>query len=266
MTSEELSGLNKTFQLEKGQSLLIEVGPMKLVIHHDNNEWILAYDWDFNDKDDVPAISYGNSQDFEHIDKNILRFAYHQSTTRLDIKARLADRSVVAKPRIPFYLLARQELWLYVSSPVWLSISIGDESTLLTELPVHRPSDTWFGSNTIEGEVAYSVKTHARLNLEEINTSMHRAITPVRLVNETDQHLFLERISIPAPSLSLFEDQHYHLWSSCITLLKEIDSDTTSMKIESTPPSQAENARLISDPRMSAPANVFVKTMRSLFR
>lgn len=266
VTRKELKGLTQSYPLKKGQSILLEIGPLKLAIHHDKHEWALAYDWVFSEEYETPTVSFGSEDDFREIDKNIQRFATNGSGGKVNFKPKLADRSIVAKPRVPFHLVSHQELWLYVSSPVWLSITIGEDETQLTELPVHRPSDTWFGSNTIEGEIAYSVKTHARLALEEINKSRYRAITPVKLINKTDKHLFLERISLPVPSLKLYQASSYTLWTSSITLLREEDNDTSSIRIEAESPSQADEANLISEPRIVAPANVFIKTMSSLFR
>jgi len=38
---------------------------------------------------------------------------------------------------------------VYVSSPLWVRIETGKPAKLLCELPTFRPSDTWFGPNTI---------------------------------------------------------------------------------------------------------------------
>ncbi len=265
MHKEQLSSLSETFAININESIRLDIGPLRLVIHHEPNEWSMVYQWQYEEEYAEPTITRGVYNDFSDIQDNLHRFAYANHNPQLSIIPKLADRSIVARPRAPFNLIAGQSIWLYVSSPVWLSVCIGEENTLLKEIPVHRPSDTWFGNNTIEGEVAYATRTHARLSLEEGSFSRHRAITPVNLVNDTSGHLLLERISIPAASLNLYYDTQHHLWTSGVTMLREADSNTTSVKIEADAPAQADGAVLLSAPRIETQRNVFVKTIRALF-
>lgn len=262
--SLELNSLYEDFKLKTSESLLLCIGPLKLAIHHELNEWSLAYSWTFDDEQAEPCYIRGTNTDFTDIDENTRRFADASRTDILKIRPKLADRSIVTRPRTPFYLVARQCLSLYVSSPVWLSVCIGESMTELIEIPIHRPSDTWFGLNTIEGDIAYATRTHARLSLDEIVYSRHRAITPVNLINDTGSHLFLERFSLPAPLLNLYIDENQHLWSSAVTLMKSEDSEVTSVKIESGEPEQVKNVKMLSTPRIEAQRNVFVKTIRAL--
>ena len=52
----------------------------------------------------------------------------------------LADRPVVARPAVPFFIPPGEELELFVSTPIWVQLRSG--TTDLVELPCLRPSDT----------------------------------------------------------------------------------------------------------------------------
>ena len=259
-----LENLWQKFTLNVDESLCINLDPLTLVIRHDQNEWSLAYNWQ-QESEQPLGLTRGKNNDFLNIQDNIQRYAYAKDSNILHIKPLLADRSIVARPRSPFYLVAKQNLWLYVSSPIWLEITIGEDETPLQEIPVHRPSDTWFGANTMEGEIAYATRTHARLSVDDINFNRHRALTPVKLINNTDNRLLLERISLPVPYLNLFQDGAGHIWTSPVTMMRETDNGTTSIKIESSPPEQIAMARPLAEPRKVTEQNVFVKTIQALF-
>ena len=245
------------------ESLLVTLGGLTLVIRHEPQEWSIAYDWQQDHDDEEPTCMLGNNQDFTELDKNIHRYAYSEKTNTLQLRPKLADRSVVARPRVPFNLLAKQQANLYVSTPLWLEIVIGD-NVVLKEIPVFRLSDTWFGANTIEGEVAYATRTHARLRLNEVSFNQYRAITPLVLINDTDDSILLERISLPVPLLHLFSDQHKNLWTSPLSIVRE-SNNGTSIKIESSCPAEISQATELASPRQNIERNAFTKTLHVLF-
>ena len=250
------------FELNINESAIISLGALKLVIRHEAKEWSLAYDW-FEQDDDIASYVFGSANDFSEIQSNTHRYAYSLDSNLLRLSAKLADRSIVTRPRVPFYLLAKQKTWLYVSSPIWIEVIIGTD-TVLKEIPVFRPSDTWFGINTTEGEIAYSTRTHARQSLDETSDKQYRAITPVELINNTNDSIYLERISLPVPMLHLFSDYKNNLWTSPLTIVREANNGT-SIKIESTPPAQADDIKQLSSPRQETERNVFTKTIHALF-
>jgi len=252
----------QALELNINESLLITLGSLKLVIRHDTKEWSIAYEWQQDSDDEKPSCLLGKDLDFTEIEQNIHRFAYSNNTSVLQLRPRLADRSVVTRPRVPFNLLARQRTWLYVSTPIWLEVVIGDNVTL-KEIPVFRPSDTWFGSNTTEGEIAYATRTHARLKLDEISFNQYRAITPVELINDTEKPILLERISLPVPLLHLYSDKEKNLWTSPVSIVRE-PNNGTSIKIEPNSPAEVTQATELALPRQSIERNVFTRTLHAL--
>lgn len=66
-----------------------------------------------------------------------------------------------------------------------------------------RPSDTWFGPTTSEGEPCYASKTVCRLRVEDVPLRPHRCLTKVTLRNRADDSLSLDRLKLPVNALAL---------------------------------------------------------------
>ena len=100
------------------------------------------------------------------------RYATGSSETELELKPRLGDRLFIVSPEQPLYLLAGQTSVFYVSTIVWIQASISDgEGRVMLDLPTIRRSDTWFGDNTLEGELCYATKTRAMTELADYPAS-----------------------------------------------------------------------------------------------
>lgn len=193
------------------------------------------------------------------------RFLFTRARERLHLGPRLADRPVVSRPVMPFQLAAGEETIIFVSSPVWVAIGTAAPATPLLELPSQRLSDTWFGPSTQEGELCYASSTSARRFLHELSARAHRAVTPVQINNYASTPLRLDRISLPTPFLSLYGDARGALWTQAITLLREEGSELATLKMEETPPREAEAATLVSGPRRSAGKGILVRAFGALF-
>ena len=114
----------------------------------------------------------------------------------------LADRPVVARPEKPFCLPAGAEAVVYVSSPLWVVLSTAQDLKL-AEIPIVRPSDTWLGPSTREGELCYASRTFLRLSLDNLPRRPHRATSMVRILNHADTALPLRALKLPAPPIWL---------------------------------------------------------------
>ena len=105
------------------------------------------------------------------------RFSVQRTSDDIIVEPVLANRPVIVRPRKALYVEGLETSTLYVSTPLWIRIRLG-ETRVLTEIPSIRPSDSWFGPNTREGELCYSSITEGRTRMEEIPFRAHRAITP----------------------------------------------------------------------------------------
>jgi hypothetical protein len=125
----------------------------------------------------------------------------------------LADRPVVIQSETPFHIMPGQNMTYYVSTPLWVAFHTGKPLVNMTEMPLFRPSDTWFGPSTTQGELCFASTTSGRLRLDDIRFRPHRAVTVVLLRNMTGNPVLLKSLNLPVPNLSLYESADGYLWT-----------------------------------------------------
>jgi hypothetical protein len=243
------------------------IGPLTLWIQRFAREWRIAYVRSSDPMaSEVEKTVPAPAETIEPaIDASLSRYSFRQTHRELELVPLLADRSVVSRPETPFYIPAGEELTLYISSPLWVRVMVGEPPTMLQELPIYRPSDTWFGPSTREGELCYASRTHCRLRLEDVPFRPHRAVTPVLIRNRGERELHLERLSLPVPYLSLYRDADGRLWTEPVTLDHEPNAEMASMKLGQGPAPEAKKAKEVSGPRRRAEANLLVRAFSALF-
>jgi hypothetical protein len=172
---------------------------------------------------------------------------------------------MVVRPRQAVYVLPGEETILYISTPVWVGIVAGEKELLLREIPVSRPSDTWFGPSTLTGEICYAARTQARNALTEVPLRAHRVLTALRIENRADTPLPVEKLSLPVPLLSTWGRSDGSLWSDTVHLQRVTDSDMAAVRVERGPPAYASDATLLASPRMQAGKGGLVRAFSGLF-
>lgn len=169
----------------------------------------------------------------------------------------VADRPIVARPDVPFTVAPRAEVEVFVNTAVWCAIESG---ATLKRLPTIPPKPTWFGTNQ-EGLPCYAMRTHLRLEREQITRRDHRAIAPVRIVNEGDDPLRVDRVRIPAPNLPVHADATDQLWLPQIVLTRREGQHEAVLS----------RGRARTEPVLAAPLEPFVdnaviRAFNSIFR
>ena len=135
---------------------------------------------------------------------------------------------------------------------------------MLLDVPSIRRSDTWFGSNTLEGELCYSTRSSARLNLDAIEPHPHRAVTPVEIRNEGANILPIERLRVPVQALSVYADAEGRLWTDAVCFARREDENLAS--ISTLEPSDHLPGRRtkIGEPRAPLETGTIVKAFSKL--
>lgn len=235
-------------QVEQGSSLNFTLGPLAMVLGHNEDEWALRI------QSSEESASEGDNSKLtvckglpEDVDE---RFVHAGQSSQVTLHPLLADRPVVIRPRQPVYLLAGQSITLYLSTPIWLKIEVSAPPVLLKEFPVMRMSDTWFGASTREGELCYAGRTQARHNLAELPQRPHRAITPMTIRNESGKPVPLEKISLPVPMLSLYGADDGSLWTQRVTLTLEDQAEQARVKVDSNLPEVRRKLARLAGPRI----------------
>ncbi|MFA9461359.1 hypothetical protein [Thiohalorhabdus methylotrophus] len=252
------------FQLALGEWGHWAVGPLDLWLRRLPSEWTLV-DLPGSGAEDRPAaVSVPAPSGPGVPEEQRLRYVVGKTAETVVLTPYLADRSVVARPDSPLFILAGAEVCLYVSSPLWVRLETGEERRLLREMPVSRPSDTWFGPTTREGELAYAARTQARLDPDGLPPTPHWAITRVRLRNETRTPMPMERLNLPVPNLTLYEGGDGRLWTENVTLTLGPDSDSAAVVMEKAKPAEARRAKPLHEPRSRPERNRLVRALSSL--
>lgn len=255
-----------SFALAAGGSVKKQIGPLSLVICRAKPEWRIYYEHSLAWSESEPEKEEEILEHF-HIGTETLqeRYVINDGPQQVDIAPTLADRSVVAQPERPFYIPAGQEATLLISTPLWVKIAYDDGKKVLGEIPIIRPSDTWFGPNTMEGESCYASRTNARTVTSELPRRFHRAVTPVHISNESSSQLLLERINLPVPFLNLYESVDQQLWTQAVKLVKDKNEVTAGFEILTGPPQQIPEAELLVTSREKVSGNTIIRKISGFF-
>ncbi len=255
-----------SFALNYEQSKQWNIGPLILVVRSMSTEWQIAHEriddsdnnntvWSINDTDVLPESLTENS-----------RYVFHDSKEALLVMPLLPDRPVISRPATPFNLTAGEEVTLFVSLPLWMELAVDTSpKKILKTIAIQRPSDTWFGPSTLEGELCYASTSHCRLSLEEIPQRPHRVITPVLIRNMADTSLALERLYIPAPLLSLYASSNGQLWTPQVSLVRNKDGEMAELEINNVPPKEAQAVSLVSEPRKTQASGTLIRAFNAVF-
>jgi hypothetical protein len=127
------------------------------------------------------------------------------------------------------------------------------------ELPVQQLSDTWMGSLTGDGSLCYGSLTHARLDKALLANLPFRALTPISVNNQSSENFTLERLSIPAPYLSLYEGQE-QLTTEPLSFVMDAKNHQGSVIID--PPGEGKR---ISPAREITNRGILTSTWENLF-
>lgn len=253
--------------LESGQTAQWQIGSLSLAVQRFPNEWRIAYDRDESASPDVDTWTRTlPGPDIDQLDfPTIERYAFSQTDQVLGLMPILADRPVITRPLMPLVVPAKEEATVFVSSPLWVCIEVGDPPKRLQEIPILHSSDTWFGPSTMEGELCYASRTCARLSLENIPIRSHRAVTKVSVHNQADSQLSVERLNLPVPYLSLFESRDGLLWTQAVTMMRTQDTEMATFQVEKDPPAEAKDARPLRGPRQLPEQSMIIRAFGTIF-
>ena len=252
------------FQLEVGQMGLWQVGSTNFSINHLAQEWRIAYsvgrDHLSNDLSvQIPLIS-----DESQVSEKLRRYMFSQTSNTLILTPVLANRSLVVRPETPCSVREGQRITLYVTTPLWIRVQIEESSTPLHEIPSLCLSDTWFGDNTLIGELCYSGPLAGRLSLEMAQRRPYRVLSPLQVYNNSPKPLLIERVKLPLEYLDVYAAKDNFLWTQAITLIQEKDS--TKLSLDRDHPQEMGEAEKISEARQQASKNLIVRAFERFNR
>jgi hypothetical protein len=240
-----------------------KIGPLELWIRRFENEWRI-YSRSLENpylKDIIVQIP---SSENHPPNITVHRFGVHETTDVLSFQPVLADRSIVVRPEKPFHIPAKEEVPIYVMHSVWLKINYGTNAINLTKIPIYRPSDTWFGSNTIDGELCYSTRSKAKIRFDDLELFPYRAVTKIQLQNKSNNDVFLERLKVALPSLSLYLSENQVFFTDSLIYSRQPEGKEINISIHPPPLDVAGKCILIHKPLVKPEQNLVSKAINHL--
>lgn len=240
-----------------------QISQLSLYVWHSDLDWQFA--WERN-KDPVPEADAHRfeSSSISPPDSNTLeqaRFVIGGKQGKVELRLQLADRAMIARPEVPMFVPIGESATLYVSTGIWIQIVISDK--VLLDIPVYRPSDTWFGLNTRVGELCYFSLTRARTNRSDVAKYPHRATTPITVINQCDEMLRIERLRVPAPFLTLFVNEEGELVTEGLEYRLEKNRIESMVNIEKN--EHIKGYTELNRPREKGDHNFFTETISKIF-
>jgi hypothetical protein len=243
-----------------GETTGITFGPSRILICRQEREWQVHAPASTPEPGHAVQAQVTKARAMP-ADAALKRFVFSGTEAKLSVSPALADRPVVARPANALSIPPGIAVRLYVSSPLWFSAEVHAHAVTLLDAPIFRPSDLWFGPNTLEGRLCYSSLTHAHIDAANLPHRQHRAITPVVVRNDDTEIFHLERISLPVPYLSVFASESGEIWTDEVTLVCGRGGETASLDISGKMPKEAGKGSRLRKPREHRPSASLLHTI-----
>lgn len=254
------------FEIPIHSSAQWQIESLSFAIHHLEKEWQISYQREDLVEALFHKVHFASAEVDESQYSSATRHVFKKSSSLLELRPQLADRTVVTRPVTPISLAPGEEITLYISTPLWVQFEIaGKRDSMMDEFPINRPSDTWFGRSTREGELCYASQTTGRVNLDKLQVRPSRAITPLNVINHAEDKLLLERVALPVPLLSLYGTAEGLLWTQPATLIREDDGGLAELKLGKDAPKEARDAFRVNHPRQQPVKGMLVRAFSSIF-
>ncbi len=254
-----------TFTLETGQLGRWRVGALTVSVQRQTSEWHICHLNSGSDSEELDSFEISLDAEPLAAAAKCHRHVLSHNSQPLQILPALANRPVVTRPLTPFNLYPGQDVVLYVGTTVWLQVHAYPSGPLLLDIPIQRPSDTWFGQSTREGEVCFAARTRAILNLDAVPFHPFRAITPVNISNQGEEPLLLERLLLPIPQLSIFSAADGRFWTEELSILCNEDMRSAHLILGKGAPATVRTAQLLAPPRTPADRGVLIRALGAIF-
>ena len=181
------------YKLTTGEIRLLAAADFLLGVRREKEGWTISQEVITENE---PAHPDFNSGDY---------FQTGKSNTLLILPA-LPVKPLVFKGNL-LHVGPQQKLSFYLKMPLSVQVfhSKNQPANLLSEIPVKRLSDTWFG-DSYSGEPAFLLGTQHFRKASDVNPSSYEAICPVTIFNNSPGVLKVERLIIRVENMTLYNN------------------------------------------------------------
>ncbi len=235
------------FKRPLGRPAYWAVGPFSLIAERHTTEWQIGLSSGSDPLSTQCAVAMEEIPSIEL--QRELRIAFRRAPEVMNLRVALADRPVVIRAADSVCIPPGERVTLFVSTAIWVQVAF-DQGPPVLDQPTLRPPDTWFGPDSRTGEICYASRTRAKTEAHQAGHWISRAITPVRVRNQSDTPLHIDQIKLPIPNLSAYADYQGHLWTDAVLMECTESSGAVMVRIDSRERPQTDWIRVAS-PRIA---------------
>ena len=262
---KKLKVFQTLLELQENQMFHLRFGPLDLYLTKNDIELVIRWSTSNNWLDS----SFHYDLPYEGLmPENLLttqRVAFSRKISNLRVIPCLGEKPFVAHPFDRLDLLPGEKTKVFMSTPMSVQIIDTGEGEVLAEIPVFQRPLTWFGENTIRGEVCFFTNINAALSEEDLPFRPHRAMTHLHISNRSNAVIPIERLKIPVQFLSLFQKENGRFVTSSIDM--DCDNKGRVRKLEvRRPRTNVKSLTAIAPPRKRESRLLLPKTVSELMR
>lgn len=251
------------FKFAQNETKCWRIGERVIAITRNEREWLIhdkTTDLEINQ-----AIKVSKPKAKESFEEAICtRFLLANTNDTITIEPSLADRAMIVRPSVPFIIMPSENIKVFVSTPLWMTILIAQLDIPITDIPFWRPSDSWFGPSTMHGDICYSKYTDAKIDIDTLEKRAHRASTMVTIKNDQEEPLTIERLNLPVPALKLYVDENKDFWTDQVVIKQSIEHGKSVSELRHSPPEHSSSMSLVSESRELSKKSSFLSSIKSL--
>lgn len=204
----DFAGFWKPFEIEDGQSLKAGLGPLSVLLKRTARDLYFSVE---RSPDEVARLTWETGAEIAE-DKVMRRLGFEEDAPSLQFAPALPPKVIIVRPEFPLAMLPGERVQFYISIPLWLQLR--GNGVVFFEEPTVVLSKTWFGETT-QGDLGFSLKTRAKRDPSAFESKPFRAICPLRVKNQADDVLHLERLCLRVQHLELYRGLK-HFWTNDI--------------------------------------------------
>lgn len=243
--------------LAEGQVQYITIGDLHLWIKYRNEEVWIAHTY----KDDVKRKPASDNPP-----KQIewTRWAHKNNAPKIEISPVYPDKPLVVHSEYNLKVSPETQIQIFSRIPIWVRVSLANNSYQLIELPTIKLSRTWFGAFT-EGELCYHATTKARRDLSKVDKKPYLVSCPIKIVNKSDEELTFSNFCFRVERLSMFLHEN-ELWADETQIIYQGEDLHSEVIMTGKLPEGITKKQLLTKPRKQAHKSLATRTFKRLFK